>query len=450
MMLRCTLLAVAASGIVTSHAAAATRLPGLQPTELGRLVIARSDIRQLNAAVTLEAGELMLVHEAMKRYQLAVENGSRELIAAMTAMEPADAVAASRREQERTLMVEQVRDRIESRRRNGEFRDNPGGLREAWQEAMDEAERELQLARRDAAEVDGWGKAFREQAQVLAEWYESKSALDAALRAELMTYAGESQEAELNRWWQEAKLDHAMKRGRLSGERHDPFGVAFERSDATDLVREVWQGEHAELIDDRDMALRRIPLLAADAIARGSIHPYRNAVAEAMSAREAVREHAIEGFEAVALLLDDAAASSYLRASQKRAFPGIWQVDRALRALNAASQLSTLDEAQRGMLAALRLEHLQPCEELRRRHLDAVRAEEGRQLADQDVQRALVFLRGAEFTPRGTPMLDASASQRRTLCEDTMARLRGILTDAQWQRIPGTRTEPARDQTPPS
>lgn len=449
MSVRLLLMVCAVTSVIHAAALAATRLPGFRPSELSRLVIDPSDIRTLNASVVLESTALMRAHEAMNRYQDAVQDGSRAVLAAMEAMEPADAVAAARREQERAGMVENVRDRIEARRNAGEFRGDPGALREAWQEAMDEAERELARARRDTAEVDGWSEAFQGQARALAEWYDSKALLNASLHDELMEIAGESQEAELNRWWLASRLEHAMTRGRLSGERHDPFEVPFERSDASDLARDGWQLTHAELIDARDAALRRVPLVAADAIARGNLRRYRDAVAAAMFAREAVRDHAIVAAEMVAVLLADEAAARYLLASMKKSFPGVWRIDRAQRALDAASTSPTLDEPQRGMLAALRLEHQQLRDELRQRHVDAVRAEEGQQLADQDVQRASVLF-GAGFTPRGTPMLDASASERRALSDDTLTRLRSILTDQQWQLIPGHRESPQRDQTPPS
>jgi hypothetical protein len=438
------LLAIIAIGVSSPPSSAATRLPGLQPSELGRLVINPSDIRALNASLELDTATLLQAHEAMKRYETAVQDGSREVLAALAALEPAEAVAAAAREQERTAWVEQVRDRIEARRRAGEFRDNPGAAREAWQEAMDEAEQEAELARRDTAQIEGWANAFPKQASVLAAWYDTKASLTAALHADLMDLVGASHEAQLNRWWLKSRLEHAMKRGRLSGEQHDPFGVAYERSDASELAREAWQAEHVVLIDRRDAAVQRIPLIAAEAVARGSLRSYKNAVDEAMAARESVRAHATTGAELAALLLDDDAAARYLLAANKQAFPGVWRIDRGVRALDAALQVSTLDQSQRGMVAALRMEHQQLWEELRLRHLDAVRAEEGPQLADQDVQRAMVLF-GGEFTPRGTPMLDASSRERQSLSDDTMMRLRGILTDAQWQRIPGTRTEPARD-----
>jgi hypothetical protein len=270
--------------------------------------------------------------------------------------------------------------------------------------------------------------------------------LNATLQTDLLAIVTTEQSPEVSRWWLRARLEAAMKRGRLSGEQHDPFAADFPQSDARDLAFETWIERHIELIDARDAGLRRIPVVAAGPIGRGgNIRRFRDAVYEAMADREAVRDHAGEGVEILAVLLDNAAAEAFLKSSSKKAFPGIWQVDRAMRALTAALQASTLDATQQGLLSALRLEHTQLSGELRTRHLDAVRAEEGRRLADQDVQRAAVLFGDEVFIPRPTPMLDASAGERRQLSDDSMARLRGILTDEQWQLVPGTRSVPERE-----
>jgi hypothetical protein len=78
-LLACALLAVPAS---------AAQLPGLRPSDLGRLAIDRSDIRTLNAAVPLESAELQRAYEMMKVYEQRVQDGSRDAMAAMTSLEP--------------------------------------------------------------------------------------------------------------------------------------------------------------------------------------------------------------------------------------------------------------------------------------------------------------------------------------------------------------------------
>ena len=159
---RLLLLLVGLSAALPSESIAATRLPGLRPSDLSILVIDPSDIRTLNAAVTLEADELLRAHDAMKRYRLAVQEGSRDVLAAMTGMEPVGARAAFEHEKEREKMVEQVRERIEARRQSGEFKDDPAALREAWQEAMDEAQRDIDRAhQRHCERIPGWSDAFQ-------------------------------------------------------------------------------------------------------------------------------------------------------------------------------------------------------------------------------------------------------------------------------------------------
>lgn len=435
-LLACALLAVPAS---------AAQLPGLRSSDLGRLAIDRSDIRTLNAAVPLESAELQRAYEMMKVYEQRVQDGSRDAMAAMTSLEPPALGDAKELERAHEHMVDSVRDRIEERRRAGEFRDDPGGLREAWQDAMDEADRELKQIQRDNAQVEGWDAAFREQAVVLAIWYETRADMDAQLLAGFGTLVGPERHEQLSRWWLKTRLSSAITRSRLSGEAYDPFSHVLLKNDAVDFTRDAWEAAHITLLDTRDAAIRRVPLVAADAISRGNLRSLRRAFAEAMAGREDVREHALEGAKAVAVLLDDAAAIAYEQASSQKAFPAAWRRGRASRSLVAARSLSSLDEAQKALLAAMQLEHEQLVDDLRDEHIRAVRAEEGNLLAAQDLRRSVVLFSGAEVTPQSTPLLDASKHDRRGLSDDTMSRLQSILTESQWRTVPGTQTQPAHD-----
>ncbi|MBT5658242.1 MAG: hypothetical protein HOI89_10715 [Phycisphaerae bacterium] len=432
-------------GGLASSAAKAAQLPGLRPSDLGRLAFDRSDIRTLNVAVPLEAADLQRAYEIMKTYERAVQEGSRDVVAAIASLDPPALASAKDLERSQEQMVDSVRDRIEARRRAGEFRDDPAGLREAWQEAMDEAERELKQARRDSAQADGWNEAFRKQAIVLAVWYETRAELKAQLRSDLEALIGSDRMDQLADWWQHTRLSSSIARARLSGEGYDPFSHVPDASDAVGLFRAEWEAAHIILLDARDAAIRRVPLVAADAIARGDLQSLRNARTDSMAAREAVREHALAGAETVAVLLDDEAAAAYVKAASRKAFPAAWRRDRAARAIASAWALSSLDEAQRVSLAALRLEHEQLAADLREEHIQAVRAEEGGLLLSQDMQRSLVLFDGDEFTPQGVPGLDGSKQERRALSVDTMSRLQSVLTESQWKGIPGTRTQPDRD-----
>lgn len=428
-----------------SSGAHAARLPGFRPSDTGRLAFDRADIGTLNAAVSLETADLQRAYEMMKAYERGLQDGSRDVMAAMTSLEPPAFGDTKKRERAHEQMVESVRDRIEARRRAGEFRDDPGGLREAWQEAMAEADRELKQARIESAQVDGWSEAFRKQAVVLELWYEARADMDAKLRADLEALVGPERHGQLSRWWQATRLRSAISRARLSGEGYNPFVHGDLRGDAIDLARAAWEASHITLLDTRDEAIRRVPLVAADAISRGDLRSLRRAHGDAMAGREAVREHALEGAKAVAVLLDDAVARAYLEASSKKAFPAVWRRDRALRSLEAARSLPTLDATQVALLAALRLEHEHLAAELRDGHVQAVRAEEGKLLTSQDVQRSVVLFRGADYAPQPTPLLDASKRHRRALSDDTMHRLQSLLTESQWNAVPGTRTQPVRD-----
>lgn len=432
-------------GGLASSAAKATQLPGLRPSDLGRLEFDRSDIRTLNVAVPLEAADLQRAYQMMKAYEQAVQDGSRDVIASMALLDPPALANAKSLERSQEQMVDSVRDRIEARRRSGEFRDDPGGLREAWQEAMDEAERELKQARRDSAQVDGWNEAFRKQAIVLAVWYETRAELKAQLRSDLEAIVGIDRMDQFSDWWHHTRLGSSIARSRLSGESYNPFLHVPDESDAVSLFRAEWEAAHLILLDARDAAIRHVPLIAADAIARGDLQSLRHARADSMAAREAVREHALAGAETVAVLLDDEAAAAYVKAASRKAFPAAWRRDRAARALASASALSSLDEAQRVSLAALRLEHEQLAADLREEHIQAVRAEEGELLLSQDMQRSLVLFGGAEFTPQAASELDGSKQNRQSLSIDTMSRLQSVLTESQWKSIPGTRTQPDRD-----
>ena len=426
----------------------AATLPGYRPQSLAVVEIEPADLKTLVSALALNGDEVQAAHAALTAYRDAIRQGAAEARAAIAAAKPEGAVEAAGDEVRRTQAMESVRDRIEARRRAGEFAGDEAALREAFQEAAREAQAELDLAVEAGAQLEGWGDAFRLQANVLTQWHDLKDAHTAHVREALNVIAGDERAAALNRWWLETAARRMLKRGRLSAEVFAPASSLDSSDRGTVLFQDAeshWLREHAHVVAARDVALRNLPVRAAEAVATNRPSAWRYALEDAMATREAVRNHAIEGIDMFAVLLDEEDAQGFRERARRAAFPGVWRRDRADRVLHAALEAGGLDAAQRGMVTALRMEHEALVVPLALAHQDAMVHEEGRMLVDQDVAQAARFMRGDQPAASPTPYLDEAKARRKELVDDTLLRLRGILTEAQWDSLPGTRTVPTRD-----
>jgi hypothetical protein len=443
-MKRCILLIL----VVTCGAFAAT-LPGYRPQDLARGAIAPADIRTLAAALSLDGDDVQQAHAAMSTYRDAMEVGAAQARAEIRANVVTGAAAHANAVTSRKAMLDAVRDQIDARQRTGEFLGDDSAMREAYEEAMADAERELSETREAGAQLPGWGDAFLAQASVLGEWYVSSDAHLQTVRAELAEIAGEERQDAFELWWLNTLLERSIKRARLAGERLDPdvplAGLGLGDDVTLADVRQDWRESHWPLLEARDIAVRKLPEFAADAISRGNIASWRRAVERAIAAREAVRDHAWQGVQMRAVILDDVTAAAYIKASMKLAYPAITRRDRAMRVLVAAIARPDLDESQRAMTMALQLEHESLVNEIQSRHLLAILADEGQLLVDQDVVRVSTYFPGTKIERNGTPRLEASSAERKKFIADTMSRLQSILTEEQWGQLPGTRTQPVRD-----
>ena len=453
--------------VVTCSAISAT-LPGYRPQDLGRRGVVPADIRTLAAALSLDGDDVQQAHAAMSAYRDAMETGVLKARAEIGSFVVTGAVEHANSVSVRREMLDAVRDQIDTRQRSGEFLGDANAMREAYEEAMAEAERELSETREAGAQLPGWGDAFRDQAAVLSEWYDISDAHLQAVRASLAQIAGEERQEAFDRWWLDTLLERSIKHGRLAGERLDPYvplknlvledeaSLKFGGGSVITVpigtlcamladVRRAWRESHWPLLNARDIAVRELPIFAADAIDRGKIGSWRRAVEQAIAAREAVRDHAWQGVQELAILLDDVSKAAFMNASMKLAYPAITRRDRAMRVLLSAIARPDLEESQRAMAMALQLEHQSLVSEVQSRHLSAVLADEGQLLVDQDVMRVLSYFPGTKIGRKGTPHLEASSAERKKFTADTMARLQSILTAEQWKQLPGTRTQPVRD-----
>ena len=435
--------------LAMSCSAFSATLPGYRPQDLGRRGVAPADIRTLAAALSLDGDDVQQAHAAMNAYQDAMETGVLKARAEIGAFVVTGAAEHANSVSVRREMLDAVRDQIDTRQRSGEFLGDANAMREAYEEAMAEAERELSETREAGAQLPGWGEAFRGQAAVLSEWYDISDAHLQAVRAALAQIAGEERQEAFEQWWLDTLLERSIKHGRLAGERLDPdvplASLVLEDEVTLTDVRRAWRESHWPLLDARDIAVRELPIFAADAIDRGKIGSWRRAVERAIAAREAVRDHAWQGVQERAILLDDVSTAAYVNASMKLAYPAITRRDRAMRVLLSAIARPDLDESQRAMTMALQLEHQSLVSEVQSRHLSAVLADEGQLLVDQDVMRVSSYFPGTKISRRGTPRLDVSSAERKKFTADTMTRLQSILTAEQWNQLPGTRTQPVRD-----
>jgi len=310
---------------------------------------------------------------------------------------------------------------------------------------MDEVDRELAELKADTATSAGVGEAFLAQAKALDAWIAWREEMTAQLRAQLTALLGDDRQPEIDRWWRDVLLASRLRRGRLSGERYDPYqGISVESNESLAASRERWRGEMSDLAASREQALLAVPGAAATAISSGHAGAWVRAMDDVMAWRVAMQRRAVEEIGQVATLLPEGDRSAWLRAARRAALPGVWRPDRADRALAAALEAVPLAGDQRIIVEALRRDHATLLEEVSRLRQDAALAEEGRMLLAQDQARAAMYFPDLDRTRPLTPDIDAGRAALRSLSRDTLERLRSVLDDSQWAAIPGTASRPAR------
>jgi len=437
------------SVLLPTVAAIASSLPGYYPQNLGRPLVVASDLQTLVNVTTLDAKQLERAHALMRSYEDTLQTGAIAVRTAISEAAPEGAVGAANEEAARLIAVDRVRDEIEERRRQGEFKDDPHAIREAWEEALLEAERDLEAAALAGDQLPGWGEAFIQQSALLSRWYDSEDETYEQLQSQLMDVLGEDHVEPFNDWIALVAMNKLIKRGRLSGERLDPRSLIDDCGiDEDETLQNVvidWSRRHLDLLRDRRTAMRRAPLLGADAVASGNSVMWRKAAEEVLLSREAVRDHALQGAASIAAVLQNEDRLTFEIAVRRQAFPGIWRGDRAARALAAALSLKSLDPDQIASITHLQQDHQNRRAILQVQQQEAMLREESRLLIEQDIRRTDALFGEMKSAPLSTPLLDASKRDRHALSADTMNRLQSQLTESQWESIPGTASKPVSD-----
>ena len=432
-----------------SPGAPATLVPGAHVPTLGRSVVGPSDLRSLRLAVELNSAELRAAHERLQMHQERMRELERELRVELAALSPEGAADGQDTQLARRARLEQVRDDIERRRREGEFRGNPGAAKEALQEAMLEAQQEIDHGEGQLAMLKGWGEAFERQAKVLEAWGEQIDVLEAQTHEAIKQVVGEEQADAVDAWWLDRQLARAIRGSRLSGESVDPVRLleqsGREIAPATREAIATWKQSHAKVTERRREAIWAVPAASGRTVSVGRIGPMEAAVDDVMDARRAVRDSSSDLVIVIAGTMSETEAALWTESASRRAFPATWRSDRASRAMSSVLQRSDLDAAQRVIVEQILASHDLWVEGQRPDHIDAIKRDEPSLLMYQDLAAVRPYL-GSEKSdlPKQSRLKAIKASQARANAE-AMSELRSVLTDAQWASVPGTATEFRRD-----
>jgi len=421
-------------------------LPGYVPQQLGRPAVTPADLRSLVEALSLSGDEAAAAHAVLTEYADTIRSGGETTRAEVSRIQVEAAPDAVERLEARRQAVESARDRIEALRKQGVFDGDPAAMREAYAEAVEEARRDLAEVQGDVDRNEAWGEAFSAQGELLEAWFAEAASLTAEVRGDLAVIAAAGRENALEQWWIDTQVNRALKRGRISGERLDPIRICAAVGVSIDVeTASAFRQAHLELLERREAALQALPIEAAAAVSADRPRRWRRAAERAMAAREAVRDHALASSEDMLASVPEPEAASAQAALHRAAFPGVWTRDHGTRTLKAAAVIADLNAAQQGMVDALLADHEARMDVLRLRQQDAVLAEEGRRMVDQDVARAATFFTAEPDGPSVYKRTTASTSERRVLINDSLRQLQAILTEQQWATLPGTRTRPVRD-----
>ena len=437
------------TGAAAPPGAPPTLVPGAHVPTLGRSVVGASDLRSLRLAVELDSAELRAAHERLQMHQERMRELERELHVELAALSPEGAVDGQDTQLARRARLEQVRDDIERRRREGEFRGNPGGAKEALQEAILEAQQEIDQGEGQLAMLKGWGRTFERQAEVLEAWVEQIDVLEAQTHEAIKQVVGEEQADVVNAWWLDRQLARAIRGSRLSGESVDPVRLleqsGREIGPATREAIAKWKQSHAKVTQRRREAIWAVPAASSRTVSVGRIGPMKAAVDDVMDARRAVRDSSSDLVIVIAGTMPKTEAALWTESVSRRAFPAAWRSDRASRAMSSVLQRSDLDAAQRVIVEQILATHDLWVESQRADHIDAIKRDEPSLLMHQDLAAVRPYLSSEKSDlPKQARLKAIKASQARAIIE-AMDELRSVLTDAQWASVPGTATEFRRD-----
>ena len=318
------------------------------------------------------------------------------------------------------------------------------GAKAEWRAAMDKQREESEAVRAEFEKNRDPSVFTSRMPNIARETAQLRVRLEESLAADFKTLATDEQLARWDAVARTMRRDRTMSRGRLGGESVDLVRLSEELNLAAhggaELVETLGRYEVAldrELVERNELMDKARGLMGGpDAMNNPEFLQVRE---KARQARLAVKSINESYARQIAALLPEAEATRWNSAFRSRAFPQIFGESFASETLKAVGGYEDLTPEQKAAIDDIKQSYASVSERLNREWAEAQAAyeqtEEGYLASLMGGMR--VFIPGAEGDAND-PTAEARAARMKS-DETTLEKIRGVLSDAQRERLPQRR-----------
>ena len=347
--------------------------------------------------------------------------------------------------------LKRIRKDMQKRFRDGEWDGDQARMKQAIDEASQSlVQQVLELQRAQENAID-FTQMFREYQGVLDRWLINRAAIESEFEDQLAVFLNQDQLARWQRVKRRLILANELDRGLLAGESLDLELILEEsvqddqkRMPAADLINR-WRLEAGELLLMRSSDLMDVARRYLRAGEEADPQVWLDAAAQEARVRQVLRDHTLSYVQSIADVLDPQSSVAFREKVYMDVLDSLYRNTRIFRSIDVAmKQRPALEPDQLESVELLRLE---ASEWMLDRVVDLERA-----LLEQDVSRFVAGRRveGQEFFRRGSiPMTDwgrQSAESRQQIRDwdaSMMGRLKEIIGDVRYTRLPAARSAPS-------
>ena len=347
--------------------------------------------------------------------------------------------------------LKRVRTEMQQRYRDGEWDGDERLMKQAVDQVQQPlVQRVLELQRAQEEAID-YTRMFSEYQAIFNRWLIRRAEIELEFEDQIKAFLDESQLAN----WERAKfhvlVSNELDRGLLAGERLNVEAVldeVVEREEERALASELlerWRMEAGQILASRSVELMDVGRLYLVSGEASNPQGWVDAATQEARVRQVLRDHNLSYVQSIANVLSPESSLAFRENVYSDVLAPFYRNARIFRSIDAALQ-------QRPLLESDKLESLERLRvEASEWMLDRV-LEYEQALLEQDISQFVAGRRteGQEFFRRGSvPITDwrAQSAESRQQIRDwdasIMQRLKDIIGNARYTRLPGARSAPS-------
>ncbi len=377
---------------------------------------------------------------------------SYQLEASALAPDPGNSKEVKAKQQAAADELKRIRKEMQERFRNGEWDGDQARMKQAIDEASQSlVQQVIELQRAQDNAID-YTQMFSDYQVLFEQWLIRRAEIQMETEEQLRAFLDESQLAN----WEKARahvfLSNELEHGLLSGESLDLQVIldeAVENEEERALAKDLldrWRFEAGAQLAMRSGELMDVARRYLVAGERSDPQMWIDAAAEEARIREVLRDHNLAYVQPIADVLSASSSLAFREMVYSEVLASLYKGTRVFKSIEGALK-------QRPLLETDKLESLESLlDEASEWMLERALEYKGA-LLEQDTSRVIAGRRteGQEFFRRGSlPMTDwgnQSAESRQVIRDwdaSMMQRLKDIIGDARYSRLPAARSGPTR------